>query len=180
MVGQSRSPLLVQCRSIVSTLAQHHSNTDRTHDSSTPVYSNHWTANRCCFNVDPTTFRVWRWPNNNPAFCIHRLLCGNCYRGDNFIPNSQKGHYPDTLAQLWNNVGPPSATLSQHYSNQNPWDLIIDLTTNIIVIIIISEHLLKTKLLNLRTSNVILHMFIMTGVQKCQPFPTHSTPLSPK
>ena len=38
------------------------------------------------------------------------------------------------------------------------------LTTNIIVNI----------------SNFILDMFIRFGVQKCQPFPTHSTPLSPK
>ena len=34
--------------------------------------------------------------------------------------------------------------------------LIIDSTTNIIVNIIISEHLIKTKVLNLRTCNVIL------------------------
>ena len=39
-----------------------------------------------------------------------------------------------------------------------------------------SEDCLSTKVLNLGTSNVILHMFIRTGVQ----FPTHSTPLSPK
>ena len=25
-----------------------------------------------------------------------------------------------------------------------------------------------------------VHMFKRTGVQKCEPFPTHSTPLSPK
>ena len=36
------------------------------------------------------------------------------------------------------------------------------------------------KLLSLRTWNVIFDMFIRTSVQKCQPFPTHSTPLSPK
>ena len=54
------------------------------------------------------------------------------------------------------------------------------LTTNIIVNIYFSEHLLKTKVLNLRIWNVILHMFIRTGVQKCEPFPIHSTPLSSK
>ena len=46
--------------------------------------------------------------------------------------------------------------------------------------LIFSEHFLKTKVLNLGTSNVILDMFIRTGVHKCQPFPTHNTPLSPK
>ena len=46
--------------------------------------------------------------------------------------------------------------------------------------IIISEHLLKTKEFKLRTWNVIFDMFIRTGVQKCQSFHIHSTPLSPK
>ena len=41
-------------------------------------------------------------------------------QGDNFILRGQKGHYPNTLAQSLNNVGLPSATLGQHYSNQNP------------------------------------------------------------
>ena len=53
------------------------------------------------------------------------------------------------------------------------------LTTNIIVNIIITEHLLKTKVLNLRTWNAIFDLFIRTGVQKCQPFHTHITPLPP-
>ena len=41
---------------------------------------------------------------------------------------------------------------------------------------------LKTKvgLPNLGTPNVILDIFTRTGVQKCQPFLTHSTPISPK
>ena len=43
------------------------------------------------------------------------------YTGDNFMPRGQKGHHPDTLAQLWKHVGPLSATLGQHYSNQNPF-----------------------------------------------------------
>ena len=46
-----------------------------------------------------------------------------------------------------------------------------------IVNIFSSEDFLNTKVLNLGTLNVIVHMFI---IQKCQPFPTHSTPLSPK
>ena len=121
--------------------------------------------------------RVWRWPSSNPALCIHRLLCGNCYRGDNFIPRGQKGHYPGILTQLWNNVGQPSATLGQHYSNQNSLSSYYNL--NIKHKYIIYEPLLKTKVLNLRTWNVIFDMFVMNVVQKCQPFPphVHSTPL---
>ena len=80
------------------------------------------------------------------------------------------------IAQCWCNDGPPSATLGQHYPSQNPLS---------------SNHkynreyyyfltLLKTQLSDLATSNVIFDMLIRTGVQKCQPFPTHSTPLSPK
>ena len=47
---------------------------------------------------------------------------------------------------------------------------------------ILSEHFLKTKvgLPNLGTPNVILDIFIRTGAQKCQPFLTHSTHISPK
>ena len=46
----------------------------------------------------------------------------------------------------------------------------------------LSEHFLKTKvgLPNLGTPNVILDIFTRTGVHKCQPFLTHSTPISPK
>ena len=103
---------------LCTTLALHHPNTDQMHDSSTPASTE---ITRRLTNVASMLIqRVWRWPNNNPAFCIHRLLRGNYYRGDNLIPSGQKGHYPDTLAQLWNNVGPPSPTLGQHYSNQKP------------------------------------------------------------
>ena len=41
---------------------------------------------------------------------------------------------------------------------------------------IFSEHFLKTKVLNLGTSNVIIDISIRTGVKKCQPFP-HTAPL---
>ena len=139
---------------LCTTLAQHHSNTDRTHDSSTPASTA--IIGRLTNVASMLIQRVWRWPSNNPALCIHRLLCGNCYWGDNFIPRGQKGHYPDTLAQLWNNVKPPFATLGQHYSNKTLEALIIDSSTNIIGNYIISEHLLKTKVLNVRTWNVIL------------------------
>ena len=117
MVGQSRNPLLVQCRSIVydagSTPLQHWPNAWFFY---TRVYSNRWTAKQCCFNVDPTCLTM---AQQQPSILYYMLLSANCYRGDNFIPRGQKGHYPDTLAQLWNDAGPPSATLGQHYSNQN-------------------------------------------------------------
>ena len=78
----------------------------------------------------------------------------------------------DILAQMWSNVGPRSATLGQHYSNQNPW------VTNIIVNIFFSEDFLNTKVLSLGTSNVLLHMFIRTGVNNVNRFP-QTAPLSP-
>ena len=100
---------------LCTTLAQHHSNSDRTHDFSTPEST---AITRRLTNVSSMLIqRVCRWPKNNPAHCIHRLLGGDCYRGDNFIPRGQKAHYPDALVRLLNNVGPPFATLGQHYSN---------------------------------------------------------------
>ena len=59
-------------------LSQHHSNTDQTHDSSTPAST---AINRQLTNVASMLIqRVWRWPNS-------LLLCRNCYRGDNLIPS---------------------------------------------------------------------------------------------
>ena len=129
----------------------------------------HVSFNQNCFNVDPqssTLVRHW----NTLGDCT---IFSNCWiilvTFKNPGVRNTKKH--DTLAQCWCNTGPPSATLGQHYSNQNQQLL----TTNIIVNIIISEHLLKTKLLELRTWNFIFDKFIRTDVQKCQPFPTHST-----
>ena len=114
-------PIYVQCSARVAahcwfnagqsctTLAQHH--TDGTHDSSTPASTA--TTGRLTNVASMLIQRVCRWPNNNPAFCIHRLLCGNCYiRGDNFIPGGQKDHY----------IGPIVKLLGQQpYFNQNPF-----------------------------------------------------------
>ena len=68
---------------LCTTLAQHHSNTNQTHNSSTPASTA--ITGRLTNGASMLIQRVWRWPNNNPACCIHWLLCGNCYRGDNFI-----------------------------------------------------------------------------------------------
>ena len=73
---------------LCTTLAQHHSNTDRTPDSSTPPSTA--ITERLTNVASMLSQRVRRWPNNNPAFCIHRLLCGNCYRGDNLFPLARK------------------------------------------------------------------------------------------
>ena len=145
-VGQSRSPFCwfnagQSCR----TLAQHHSNTDRTHDSSSPASTA--TTGRLSNVASMLIQRVWQWPSNNPASCIHRLLCGNCYGWQ--FPLS--GYYPDTLAELWNNVGRRLRRWANIIPTKTFEALIIDLTTNIIVNIIISEHLLKTNVLTLRT-----------------------------
>ena len=140
----------------------------------TTVYSNHWTANQCWFNVDPTCLTIAQhsvYIGYLAAIAIGVTISSPVARKD-----TTQIHWPSCEIMLghrllrWaNNL--PTETLQA---------LIIDLTTNIIVNIIISEHLLKTKVLNLRTWNVIFDMFIRTAVQKCQPFPTHSTPLSPK
>ena len=69
---------------LCTTLAQHLSNTDRTHDSSTPASTA--ITGRLSNVASMLIQRVWRWPNNNPVFCIHRLLCGNFLQGWQFYP----------------------------------------------------------------------------------------------
>ena len=86
--------------------------------------------------------RIRRWPNietelgDCPVFALTAIRV---------TLSPSKGHYPnnvhDTSGQLWNNVEPPSATLGQHYSNQN-FKL---LATNIIVNIFFSEDFVNTK-----------------------------------
>ena len=69
MVGQSRSSLLVQCQSIVYDAGSTpDSNTDRTHNSSTPAST---AITGRLTNVASMMIQcVWQWPNKNPAFCI--------------------------------------------------------------------------------------------------------------
>ena len=43
-----------------------------------------------------------------------------------------------------------------------------------------SEHFLNKQVLNIAIANVIFDLFIRTVTRKCQPFPTHGTPLYPK
>ena len=74
-------------------------------------------------------------------------------------------HQPNADVMLH---GLPSATLGQHYFNQN------DLGSNHEYICenIFSEHFSSTQLFDLATSNIIFDLFISTTFQK--PFPTHA------
>ena len=106
--------------------------------------------------------RIRRWPNNETDLGDH----GDCpvfaltaIRVKHYL---QKGHYPDNTIH-WPNC-----------------EIMLGHRLLYTVVNIVFEDFLNTKVLNLGTSNVIFVMFIRTGVHKCQPFPTHSTPLSPK
>ena len=102
---------------LCTTLGQQHSNTDRTHDSSTPAST---VITRRLTNVASMLIqRVLRWPNNNPEF-------GIAYTGYFAViamgvtissPVVRKATTQIYWPKLWNNVGPLSATLSQQYSN---------------------------------------------------------------
>ena len=121
---------------LCTTLAQHHSNPDRAHDSSTPASTA--ITGQLTNDASMLIQRVWLWSNNNP-----RLLCSNCYRGDNFNPVAREAttqiHWPNCEIMFghrlrrWANI----------ITTKNLDALIIDLTANLIVNIIISEHLLK-------------------------------------
>ena len=170
MLGQRCSPLLVQCRSIVC--------------YADPALIYHRVCCILCANmchstktVSMLTHSLRRWPVIETALGDCPIFSDCCIMLVTFqIPASET---PDNIIH-W-----PNADVMQGHRLRR-WAALFQpksfklLTTNIIVNIIISEHLLKTKVLNLRTWNVIFDMFIRTGVQKCQPFPTHSTPLSPK
>ena len=115
--------------------------------------------------------RIRRWPN------IETELgdCSDCHTGDPHLPKSQNPDY----AINW-----PNFEIMLGYRLRG-WDNII-LTKTLQALnhecnreYLFFEDFLSTKVLNLGTSNVILDMFIRTGVQKCQPFPTHITPSSP-
>ena len=147
MLGQRRSPLLVQCRSI--------------------VYDAGSAANQCCFNVDPTYLAM---AQQQPSIHYTKAYfaaqhCGNCYAADTFIPRGQKGHYPD-----WPNYEILLGHRLRRWANITPTKTLWAL----------NHKYNREYYFFLNTRNVILHMFIRTGVQKCEPFSTNSTPISPK
>ena len=111
------------------------------------------------FNVGPASQpiagsvpvnRIRRWPNIETELGDCPVFALTAIRVTLYAP---KGHHPDTTI---------------HFNHEYNREYIF------------FEDFSNTKVLNLRSSNVILHMFIRTGVQKCQAFPTHITLLSPK
>ena len=101
---------------LCTTLALHHSNTDWTHDPSAPASTA--MTGRLTNVASMLIQRVWRWPNNNTAFCIHRLLRSNCYIGGTISsPVVRKAttqiHWPNCEIILghslrrWANIIPP-------------------------------------------------------------------------
>ena len=134
--------------------------------------------------------RIRCWHNNETDLGDHGdcpVFARTAIRVKHYL---QKGHYPDntihwpnceimlghrpTLFHNWANVScyPGSGLSGDNVRVAAPEVYII--------VNIVFEDFLNTKVFNLGTSNVIFVMFIRTGVHKCQPFPTHSTPLSPK
>ena len=89
-LGQSRSPLLFQCRAVVydagPTLHQRWLSASYIY---TCVYSNHWTANQCCFNVDPTCLTMAQQQPNILYAYFAAQHCGNYYAGDTFLYRRQ-------------------------------------------------------------------------------------------
>ena len=133
MVGQSRSPLLVQCRSIVfdagSTPLQHWPNARFFYIS---VYSNHWTANQCCVSDDgPTTTKHSVYIHSHFAAIAIGVTISSPVR-----KATTKINWPNCEIMLGHHL--------QHWASIIPtkslWAIIIDLTTNISLNIIISEH----------------------------------------
>ena len=135
------------------------------------ILRKHVAFTQCCFNVDPV-------PDAGPTLGDCTVLTDCCIvnASDAFHSCARIIRKQNTLAQCWINAGPMSAPLGQHYSTRTLYALITIFNRECIF----SKHFLKMKVLNLGISNVIFDMFIRTGVQKCQPFPRHNTPLSPK
>ena len=121
--------------------------------------------------------RIRRWPNIETELGDCSVFSLTAIRVTLY---PLRGHYPDNTIH-WPNceimLGHSLRRLATLFQPK-PFKL---LTTNIILnFFFLSEDFLNTKVLNLGTSNVILDMLIRTYVQKCQPFPTHSTPFSTK
>ena len=135
MLGQRRSPLLVQCRSIVF--------------DSGPTLKQNWVIVPCLLWLPyGWRFTMFTCMPRKATTWITRHIWANCEI------------MLDHRLRRWANIIPTKTKALKF------------LTTNIIFL----KSFLNTKVLKLGTSNVILHMFIIirTGVQKCQPFPTHS------
>ena len=132
----------------------------------------HVAFNQCCFNVDlQSTGRSLKQHWMIVLCFLTAALCWWCFNipapetPDNTIHRPNADVMLGYRLRRYDNIIPTKTLKAfKHKCNHDNF----------------SEHLLKTKVLNLRTWNVILHMFIKTGVQKCEPLPTHSTLLPPK
>ena len=162
MLGQRRSPWLVQCRQVfydagptlLPTLGLLY--TERQHPS------NHVSFTQYCFNVGPTSSTL---SDIETALGYCPLLAWTAMLVTLFLLPSPEKPLPDNT----------SVTLGQHYSNLVPLSPNHEYNRDIYFFLL---SLFNTKLFDLATSNVIFDVFIMTVPQKCQPFSTHGTPLS--
>ena len=175
MLGQYRSPSLVQCRSIV-------------YDAG-PILFQHWVCCILCAGTSADTchspnavsmlnYSLRRWPSIKIALDDCPVFAGvlpHCNAGDALLPRRRKGYFPNNTIH-WPNADVIMGHRLLRWANINPTKTLESLITNIIVNIIVFQQFLKTQLSDLATSNVIFDMLIRTGVQKCQLFPTHSTP----
>ena len=162
MLGRYCSPLPVPCRSIVYDAGP----TLISHRVCCILCAKNVAFNQCCFNVDPLSSTLAHWWNS--IKCLYRVFWLLHYAGDALTSRRQEHQ----ITRYIGHAGPPFATVGQHYSSQNT-------LSSLPQIYFFYDHLLMTKVPNLRTWNVILYMFIRTGIQKCEPFPTHSTLFSP-
>ena len=131
-----------------------------------PTLIHHWVCCILCANtwhspnaVSMLTNSPLRWPFIEttlgdctvfPACCIMRVTL--------FIPAPET---PDHMMH-WPNADVMLGHPLRRWANIIPTKTLWAVNHNYIFF---SEHLLKTKVLNLRTWNVILHMFIRTGVR---------------
>ena len=109
--------------------------------------------------------RIRRWPNNETELGDCPVFALTAIRVTLY---ALKGHYPDNTIH-WANceimLGHRLQRLANIITTKNRQALNHEYNREYIF----SEDFLNMEVINLKT-----------GVQKCQPFPTHSTPLSPK
>ena len=153
MLGQRHSPLLNQCRSIV-------------YDAG-PTLIHNWVCCKLCANtwhssnaVSMLTHSLRRWPDIKTALVMFTDCC-IVIRVTLSIPASKT---PD------NTIHWPNADVMLDHRLRCQANIIPPKTLQALITIfyhecIFSEHFLKTKVLNLWTSNVIFDKFIRTGVQ---------------
>ena len=168
MLGQRRSPLLVQCRSIIYDVGP----TLKSITGSAVYFAQTRGIHPMLFQCRPTVFHAGPTLKQHwvivPCFLTAALIvCGWRFPSWRQKRTDNKIHWPNADVMLghrlrrWANIIPTKTI----------WALNIIFNRECIF----SEHFLKTKVLNLGISNVIFDMFIRTGVglQKCPPHTQH-------